>query len=116
MSTATATARMTADEFLEFVNRPENEGRWFELVRGEVIELSPPTKKHGVVSFNVIVVRRDEFVFGVINAWGPVVRRWWLSTCRRPFVACLSGTDSSHRTSYTSYSTTRPHRSLAQIT
>src|SRR3954452_9563868 len=53
MSTATATARMTADEFLEFVHRPENEGRWFELVRGEVIELPPPTKKHGVVSANI---------------------------------------------------------------
>jgi Uma2 family endonuclease len=53
MSAATATARMTADEFLEFVHRPENEGRWFELVRGEVIELPSPTKKHGVVSANV---------------------------------------------------------------
>jgi Uma2 family endonuclease len=53
MSTATATARMTADEFLDFVHRPENEGRWFELVRGEVIELPPPTKIHGVVSMNV---------------------------------------------------------------
>jgi Uma2 family endonuclease len=53
MSTATATARMTADEFREFVSRPENDGRWFELVRGEVIELPPPTKIHGVFSMNV---------------------------------------------------------------
>jgi Uma2 family endonuclease len=57
MTTATATSPatrlMTADEFLEFVGRPENDGRWFELVRGEVIELPPPTKIHGVVSINV---------------------------------------------------------------
>ena len=53
MSTATATAPMTADEFSDWCSRPENDGRWFELVRGEVIELPAPTKKHGVVSFNV---------------------------------------------------------------
>ncbi|HKB05078.1 MAG TPA: Uma2 family endonuclease [Gemmataceae bacterium] len=53
MTTATATARMTADEFYEWCNRPENAERWFELVRGEVIELPPPTKIHGVVSANV---------------------------------------------------------------
>jgi Uma2 family endonuclease len=53
MTTATATARMTADEFYELVHRPENAGRWFELVRGEVIELPPPTRVHGVVTANV---------------------------------------------------------------
>src|SRR5437867_4383452 len=58
MTTATATSPatrlMSADEFLEFVNRPENDGRWFELVRGEVIELPAPTKIHGVISANVV--------------------------------------------------------------
>jgi Uma2 family endonuclease len=53
MTVATATELMTADEFLEFTQRPENDGRWFELVRGEVIELPSPTKIHGVVSANV---------------------------------------------------------------
>jgi hypothetical protein len=38
------TKRMTAEEFFEFVHRPENANRWFELVRGEVIELPPPMK------------------------------------------------------------------------
>jgi hypothetical protein len=44
MSTAIATTprRMTAEEFGAWANSPENEGRWFELVRGEVIELPPP--------------------------------------------------------------------------
>lgn len=38
---------MTADEFFEFVNALENRNRNFELVRGEVIEVSRPTRIHG---------------------------------------------------------------------
>jgi Uma2 family endonuclease len=30
--------RVTFDEFMEFVNRPENEDRWFELINGEIVE------------------------------------------------------------------------------
>src|SRR4051812_1653880 len=44
---------MTADEFYEFVHRPENTNRWYELVRGEVIEVPPPYKRHGFVSVNI---------------------------------------------------------------
>jgi Uma2 family endonuclease len=44
---------MTAEEFGEWVHRPENSNKWFELVRGEVIELPPPNKPHDVVSANV---------------------------------------------------------------
>jgi Uma2 family endonuclease len=54
MSTGTtATKLMTADEFFDFVHLPENDNKWFELVRGEVIELPPPTRPHGVVCVNV---------------------------------------------------------------
>lgn len=56
MTTATAPppkTRMGADEFFDFVNRPEHDNRWFELVRGEVIEVPPPTLHHGVVATNV---------------------------------------------------------------
>jgi Uma2 family endonuclease len=54
MSTVTTLpGQMTAGEFAEWVRRPENVNRWFELVRGEVIELPPPTKVHGVVCMNV---------------------------------------------------------------
>ena len=35
---------MTVDEFWEFVNRPENENRWFELRKGEVVEMPRPTR------------------------------------------------------------------------
>jgi Uma2 family endonuclease len=45
--------RMTVDEYWEFVNRPENADRFFELRRGEVIELSRPTKMHGIVCLNI---------------------------------------------------------------
>jgi Uma2 family endonuclease len=44
---------MTVDEFYEFVNRPENQARSFELVRGEVIEVSRPTRPHGRICVNV---------------------------------------------------------------
>jgi Uma2 family endonuclease len=44
---------MTVDEFWEFVHRPENMDRLFELRRGEVIELSRPTRPHGRVCFRV---------------------------------------------------------------
>jgi Uma2 family endonuclease len=60
MTTATATPPrvklMTADEFYDWCNRPENADRRFELVRGKVIEVPPPTKIHGVVSANIAYV------------------------------------------------------------
>jgi Uma2 family endonuclease len=46
----TVKKRMTVDEFWEFVHRRENEDRDFELIRGEVVEVSRPTKPHGVVA------------------------------------------------------------------
>jgi Uma2 family endonuclease len=53
MATAgTATTRMTAEEFYEFVHRPDNQCRWLELVRGGVIELPPPQRPHGIVQIN----------------------------------------------------------------
>ena len=82
--------KMTADEFLEFVQRPENETRWFELVRGEVIELPSPTKIHGRVctraSFileSYVVARNYGYITGndagtllerdLDTVWGPDV-------------------------------------------
>jgi Uma2 family endonuclease len=44
---------MTADEFFDFVHRPENRDRRFELERGEVVELSLPGERHGYVCVNV---------------------------------------------------------------
>jgi Uma2 family endonuclease len=53
MSTGATTRLLTAEEFHDFVHRPENRDRWFELVRGEVIEVPPPTRPHGFVCLNV---------------------------------------------------------------
>jgi Uma2 family endonuclease len=52
-------ARMTADEFWEFVNRPENEPRQFDLIRGEVVEMSRPTKLHGIVQLAIGAMLRE---------------------------------------------------------
>ena len=54
MSTASVAPKlMTAEEFYDWVHRPENSDRWFELARGEVIELPAPGVAHGVVCCNV---------------------------------------------------------------
>ena len=44
---------MTADEFWDWVHRPENRDRHFELERGKVVEVSRPGELHGVVCANV---------------------------------------------------------------
>lgn len=51
-TTATAKKLMTAEEFCDWAHQPEQENKWFELVRGEVIELPSPTKPHGFICFN----------------------------------------------------------------
>jgi Uma2 family endonuclease len=53
MSAEITTQRMTAEEFSDWSQRPENVNRWFELVRGEVTELPPPSRPHGVVCMNI---------------------------------------------------------------
>ncbi len=53
---ATVTTRLlTAEEFADFVGRPENAGRFFELDEGEIIELPPPKPPHGFVTANVVL-------------------------------------------------------------
>ena len=51
--TAAPAELMTADEFWDYCQRPENENRFLELIRGEVVEVPRPTKPHGVVASNV---------------------------------------------------------------
>lgn len=55
MATA-PTKLMTADEFWAFVHRSENQDKAYELVRGEVVEMTKPGKRHGFVCVNVGVV------------------------------------------------------------
>ncbi len=43
---------MTAEEFFDFANRPENRDKHFELVKGEVVKVSRPGDRHGSVCAN----------------------------------------------------------------
>lgn len=51
-TTRSKTKRMTADEFFDWVHRPENDGKDYELVRGEVVEVGRPGERHGVTCGN----------------------------------------------------------------
>jgi Uma2 family endonuclease len=51
---ATTTTRLiNADEFFDWANQPENRDKRFELVRGEIVEMSRPGKMHGMVCGNL---------------------------------------------------------------
>src|SRR5204863_9255641 len=43
----TATKLITAEEFAEWCQRPENAGKRVELVRGEIVEMPSPFEHHG---------------------------------------------------------------------
>ena len=51
-----STRLMTAEEFWDWVHRPENADRDFELVRGAVVEMTKPGKRHGFVCANVVAI------------------------------------------------------------
>jgi Uma2 family endonuclease len=71
---------MTADEFFDWVHRPENRDRHFELERGSVVELFGSGERHGVVCANVTWLlgnytfqRRQGYVCG--NDTGLILER-----------------------------------------
>ena len=71
---------MTAEDFFEFCQRPENRQRRFELERGEVVELPPTTVGHGCVCGNCIwllgsYVREQNRGYIASNDAGLVVER-----------------------------------------
>lgn len=43
---------MTAEEFYDWTHRPENADKSYELVRGEVVAITRPGKRHGFVCGN----------------------------------------------------------------
>jgi Uma2 family endonuclease len=53
MSTETTAKLLTADEFFDWVMRPENQPKHYELERGRVVEVSRPGERHGLVCGNV---------------------------------------------------------------
>ena len=58
MATVT-TKPMTAEEFYEWANHPDNRHKYCELERGEIVEMSRPGKLHGLVCANVVGVLRN---------------------------------------------------------
>jgi Uma2 family endonuclease len=54
-----ATRPMTAEQFFDWVNRPENRGKYCELERGEIVEMTRPGRRHGFVCSNVVGILRD---------------------------------------------------------
>jgi Uma2 family endonuclease len=57
---ATAPSKlMTADEFFDWVNHPDNRDKYCELERGEIVEMTRPGKRHGFVCGNVVGILRD---------------------------------------------------------
>jgi Uma2 family endonuclease len=74
------TKLMTAEEFYEWSHRPENRDRLWELVRGEVVEMSRPGKRHGLICANVVgmlwaYVRQRKKGYVCSNDTGVVVER-----------------------------------------
>jgi Uma2 family endonuclease len=43
---------LTAEEFFEYCQRPENSDRHLELERGRIVEMAPPGERHGIVCCN----------------------------------------------------------------
>jgi Uma2 family endonuclease len=71
---------MSADEFFDWVHIPENDGRFFELERGEVVETPPPGKLHGFVCANIacilwIYARQRKKGYVCTNDTGVIVER-----------------------------------------
>jgi Uma2 family endonuclease len=46
-------ARLTYDQFEQFLMQPENADRHFELIDGEIVEKKMPTEEHGEVTGNI---------------------------------------------------------------
>lgn len=58
MATA-ATKLLTAEEFYEWANRPDNRDKYCELERGEIIIMSRPGKRHDLFCANVVGILRN---------------------------------------------------------
>lgn len=61
-TTTTTTPKMTAEEFFDWGNRPENAGRWCELESGEIVDVPPPKQPHGVYCWLVTKILTDYVV------------------------------------------------------
>lgn len=75
-----ATEPLTAEQFFEWANRRENEGKRYELVNGEVVEMPSPGELHGYVCWIVIKILTEYVVrrgagYLLTNDAGLIIRR-----------------------------------------
>lgn len=80
MATVTAKKLMTAEEFYEWANHPDNRDKYCELEQGEIVEMSRPGKIHGLVCANVVwvlggYVRQRKKGYICSNDTGVIVER-----------------------------------------
>jgi Uma2 family endonuclease len=71
---------LTAEDFYEWAHRPENRDKYCELERGEIVEMSRPGKRHGMICGNVTGILRNYAVqrkkgYVCSNDTGVVVER-----------------------------------------
>lgn len=93
MSTAAPPGLMTADEFYDWANRPENADRRFELDAGRVVEMPSPGELHGFVCYLLVrlltlYVERRGAGYLLANDTGLVVAQG-PDTVRGPDVMCF---------------------------
>lgn len=103
---------MTAEEFCEFVHRPENEDRYLELDEGKVIELPPPQVPHGFFAQNIgarlwMYARQNKRGYVCSNDTGVVLRRK-PDTVRGPDVMFSDDGKSAKEIAETSYAENPP--------
>ncbi|MEI7683463.1 MAG: Uma2 family endonuclease [Planctomycetota bacterium] len=102
---------MTADEFFDFAHRPDNEGKFLELERGEVVVMPPAGKYHGFVCLNVGSILREfgkkrKKGYACSNDAGVIVERN-PDTVRGPDISFFED-DQQPKTMERQYSTTTP--------
>src|SRR5438874_10062199 len=75
-----ASKLMTAEEFYDWANHPDNRDKYCELERGEIVEMTRPGIRHGFVCANVVrilqnfcIARKKGYVCS--NDTGMVVER-----------------------------------------
>jgi len=80
MATFTTKKTMTAEEFYQWANHPDNRDKYCELERGEIVEMSRPGRIHGLVCANVVwvlggFVRQRKKGYVCSNDTGVIVER-----------------------------------------
>jgi Uma2 family endonuclease len=80
MTTQTVTQRLTAEQFFDWLQRPENRNRLFELDRGEVVEMPRPGERHCRICGNVgfvlsLFARQRRRGYALSNDPGIIVER-----------------------------------------